>query len=154
MKIIGFLLVLTGLLAGCGGSAVDESSPDAAPAKTEEAPEPIVVTGAIVANDFDWDYVENKLEDGEWCTGRHNYSDLQEGAQVVVKDGEGTKVGLSTLGAGVMTSGAKRCTWEFEVPDVPAGGGVYSLDVAGYVDMGSFTEEQGEEGLVLKVTVD
>jgi hypothetical protein len=79
------------------------------------------------------------------CTGFRGYSDMQQGAQVVVKDGSGNVIGTSQLGTGALsnydpTIGMGTCTLSFAVdnlPDVP----FYSVEVS-HRGAQAFSKEQ------------
>ena len=60
-----------------------------------------------------------------WCSSKtygsgSGYSDLKEGAQVLVLDGAGTTIGTGTLGAGHRApDSTSKCTFDFAVAGVP-----------------------------------
>lgn len=79
------------------------------------------------------------------CEGSGGYSDITAGAQVVVRDGDGTKVGLGVLGPGAWGGGGSGlCVFPFNIQGVPSGGGVYSVEVAGRGEV-AFTEDDAED---------
>lgn len=72
---------------------------------------------------------------GESCSGRGGYADIREGAQVTVTDSTGAVVALSELSDGVVTDnpelqGSKVCEFAFSLRDVPAGRGIYGVEVS------------------------
>jgi hypothetical protein len=72
---------------------------------------------------------------GVECWGNRGYDDIREGAQVTVTDRDGAVLALGRLLAGVVTDdprleGAKTCVFGFTVLAVPAGKGIYGVEVA------------------------
>ena len=59
---------------------------------------------------------------GQTCYGEDGNSDIDEGAQVTIRDGDGTKVALGALGQGI-ARGLRGidCVFPFTVADVPTG---------------------------------
>lgn len=72
---------------------------------------------------------------GQECWGRDGYQDIRDGAAVTVTDPAGKVLAISQLGAGAVAehptiAGAKTCLFEFTVPGVPAGAGIYGIEVS------------------------
>lgn len=71
----------------------------------------------------------------EPCVGEEGFDDIQEGAQVVIRDGDGTTIANSALGPGEATSDSTGpgslwyCVFAFSV-EVPAGEPFYSVEVS------------------------
>ncbi|MFC6017811.1 hypothetical protein ACFP2T_16540 [Plantactinospora solaniradicis] len=74
-----------------------------------------------------------QLSDGEHRTSGDSCTsirqDLQPGGQIVVVDGTGAAVAYADLDPATVVDG--RCGLSFALR-VPAGGGTYGIDVAGY----------------------
>jgi hypothetical protein len=62
------------------------------------------------------------------CRGFGGYSDITEGAQVLVTDASGKVIALGALGAG-NGSGGSECDFTFTVNNVPTGDGTYGVEV-------------------------
>lgn len=73
------------------------------------------------------------LTGGGTCFGDGGYSDLQPGAQVVVRDAQGATVAAGSLGPGARPKGERyrnvMCEFPFTVEGVPSGGDLYSVEV-------------------------
>lgn len=121
--------------ASCG----EESAPaESSTSEAEEQPETVDVYGTLTLTDRSAvNYALNGTK-GEECWGEDGYDDIAGGAQVVIRDSDGTKVGLGELDTGALTEDSDRfyaapCLFPFAVTDVPAGddaGAVYSVEVA------------------------
>lgn len=111
MRRVGIAVAAATLaLAGCGGSGGFE------------------VSGTVDLITFDSSDV---LSLDEGCAGSGGYDDLIEGADVVVRDSNGKKVGVGELGPGETPDEGGGCTWPFKITDVSSGGGdIYSVEVA------------------------
>ncbi len=95
--------------------------------------------------------------EGAPCEPLRGYSDMREGAQVVVSDASGTTLALGTLGQGVIDArqGADmhdpierlsaRCVFTFSVPGVPAGRQFYRLNL-GHRGAPQYTEQELRSG--------
>lgn len=105
------LAVAAMVLTACGGDPTG-SPPTTAPVPT--------LTGTLLlrqeVNEFS----------GAPCGGTGGYSDVREGAQVTVTDGESAIVGVGRLGPGVTQENRRTsatvysyCTFAFSVPSIP-----------------------------------
>lgn len=83
-------LALTLLLVGCGGGQA--------------------ISGTFVLTDSEVAWTSTS------CSGTGGYSDIREGANVVVKDGTGTIIGTAALVSDPVRSSASRCAYTFTVP--------------------------------------
>lgn len=102
-------------------------------------PAPFTVTGAIVVPA---DILSSGQAVGESCATDDGYGDIQAGAQVTVKDAAGTVVAVGRLQAGTVADlygegdmpallgYASKCTFAFNVTNVPAGQQIYSVEVS------------------------
>lgn len=79
----------------------------------DSAPERHSIIGILTLTDTDEFWSE-----GDPCAGSGGYDDIQEGAQVTVRDGEGHVLATSDLLEGVASSDYE-CDFPFAVPDVP-----------------------------------
>lgn len=81
------------------------------------------------------DDVGPKWKTGSGCAGSGGYDDIQGGAQVVVKDRAGTVLAIGELAAGLVDhhptiEDAKICLFLFSVFNVPAGQGIYGVEIS------------------------
>lgn len=98
-------LLASVVLVGCGSAAAPpRSSPTASP-----TPEVQELTGQLTLHDPD------TVAAG--CVGQGGYDDITEGADVVVKDQNGTVVATGSLQAGTAQGG--DCVYPFRVAGVP-----------------------------------
>lgn len=79
---------------------------------------------------------DDTFVEGGFCAGREGFSDLQEGADVVVRDGDDSVIGTNDLQAGEISmtdpSGeAGACSWAFSVNVERAD--FYTVEVSGRV---------------------
>ncbi|MCD7437290.1 hypothetical protein K4B79_03530 [Streptomyces lincolnensis] len=81
------------------------------------------------------------------CTGSDGYDDIFEGAAVTVYDGAGTVIATGQLGDSTLDSD-RTCRFGVAVADVPAGKGVYKVEVShrGTVQL---TETEAQSGASL-----
>lgn len=86
------------------------------------SPAPITVGGAL--------RVPRSLSGGfsQECVTGGGYSDIKEGAQVVITDEANKTIALGHLEGGTL-DGA-RCVFPFSLPDVPAGHRFYGIEVS------------------------
>lgn len=119
-----WLPVLVLSAVACGGGSPTVAPPAPSPS-TSEPPATFTATGTLQLSGGSF------YPKGKPCSGSDGYDDIQAGAQVVVRDGDGTSVGLGSLGPGVSDKRfSVYCVFPFEVPDIPSGGGIYSVEVA------------------------
>lgn len=92
----------------------------------------------------------NRLSTGG-CTGTGGYSDLREGAQVIVTDSVGKTVGVTSLGSGSLVEDQlrMRCSFLFHL-DVPGGLGFYGVEVS-HRGRVQYLESQMREPLSLSI---
>ena len=79
----------------------------------DSSPEPHSIIGILTLTDTDEFWSE-----GDPCAGSGGYDDIQEGAQVTVKDENGHVLATSDLLEGVAASDYE-CDFAFAIPDVP-----------------------------------
>lgn len=94
-----------------------------------ESEEPTEAETLTVAGDLT--LVDSGIEflPGKHCMGMGGYSDMREGAPVVVYASNGDKIAVGALGPGER-DGAVTCIFEFEVPGIPAEHEVLSVEVS------------------------
>lgn len=109
------------LLAGCG-----DSQPKAA--SSSPTPGVFKVQGVISVDAGNTVPSQTEYSDGGDCVLAGGYEDIQTGAQVTVKDQDGTVIGLGALDVGHIQNG--KCQFGFEVPGVPEGRNFYSIEVS------------------------
>lgn len=65
------------------------------------------------------------------CVGidQPGYEDIVEGADIVIRDADGKKVAVGELGPG-RSKPQDACTFSIDVPDVPGGSDIYSIEVS------------------------
>ena len=109
--------VLVLLVFGCSGGGSDNS--DSASDATASEAQTYRVQGSLTLRDGSWDV-------GESCRGSGGYSDITSGAQVVVRNQDGTILATGRLGAGtaVQIPGTTltftgRCEFRFDVRSLP-----------------------------------
>lgn len=122
MKIVLAVLVLVSVVAGCGGES--EKKPD--------EPRAFDVRGRMALTDTDG-FVElgdaGGTSTGTVCAGSGGYDDITEGVQVVVRNSKGEKIALGELARGLVSTEG-QCTFRFNIEDVPASSGLYSIEVS------------------------
>ena len=111
---MGIVIAVGVLLTGCGGGS---DAKDAEP-KVFDVKGTMTLTSESVIGDG-----------GDGCLGSGGYDDMRAGAPVVVFDDAGKKVGIGELEVG-QASSTVRCVFNFTVPEVPAGGKIYSIEVS------------------------
>lgn len=89
------------------------------------------------------------VSEGDTCAGAGGYSDLTEGADIVIRDSDGKKIAIGELGAGSIPDEGAGCDFKFKVDDVPDAGGIYSIEVSHRGEV-SFKKADAD-GLVLTV---
>lgn len=114
-----------GVAYALASDGTDSADADPSPSPS---PQTITVEGAVNLRlgQFTWESSTSA------CWGIRGYSDLRDGAQVVVTDPDGTTVGVSRLEIGSTQferSKAVGCRLIFEVK-VPAGLGFYGIEVS------------------------
>lgn len=115
MKRLVIVAAALGSLVACGGGSEEPAKP-----KTFDVEGTMTLTtsrGVIAA--------------GGGCAGSNGYEDMQAGANVVIFDSTGEKVGIGELEPG--RSGSEptvQCIFDFTVNDIPIKGDIYSVEVA------------------------
>jgi hypothetical protein len=61
------------------------------------------------------------------CVGELGYNDIQGGGQVAITDASGKVLAIGELDAG--ESQGSGCLFHFTVPNVPAGKGIYAIEI-------------------------
>lgn len=146
------------LLSGCGSSAIQVNGAIAVPSAFA-----VTATGESVSMAFSGtDYENWPLEDGGTCIADDGYDDINEGAQVTVKNEAGEVLGVGALSSGVQTGSegfsyqdflreytGAICSFSFSF-EVPGGASFYSLSV-GNDNRGeiTYTAEELAEGVFL-----
>lgn len=134
------VLALLFTLVACGGS--DEPAAESSPSESAE-PETFTVSGVFTLTDsrsVDFDY--DTMSD---CFGIDGYDDIAEGAQVTVRDADGSRVGSGALGEGRLDtfSDTAACSFRFMVYDVPVSEGIYTVEVASRGEINFEREDAG-----------
>jgi hypothetical protein len=117
------------LCTGCGASSNG-------PASLATASPPMSVTGRLDLTALDGSHFNVDLPEGggqdKPCVGYGGYSDINQGAQVTIRDEKGTVVGAGQLGAGTLDVSSKPplCQFTWSVKDVPRGHSYYQLEVS------------------------
>lgn len=125
-------LVALGLLTACSSSHA--SSPGGAATPPQSAPSVIVMAGSVSVTDPDGgakvgaDGTITIEQRGGPCTLSGGFSDIAEGAEVVVSDDAGATLTITTLQAGVFGAN-NMCTFPFSAK-VVAGKKFYGIAVS------------------------
>jgi len=137
-----------GFLATRGDDAPSEGS-DASTAPTPTASDTASTGPATfnISGQLDLQGRDNWLKAAGNCFGIDGYDDIDSGAQVVIRDGDGTKVAIGALEDGYVQDG--DCIFLFFVTDVPEGGGVYSVEVSHRGEVAFSEDEAGVLHLTL-----
>lgn len=125
------LLIGAAAFIATRGENAPSAGADAATTPTPTASDTTASAGPAafnVSGQLDLVGRDNWLKVGGNCFGVDGYDDIDSGAQVVIRDGDGTKVAIGALEDGYVQNG--DCIFLFFVTDVPEGGGVYSVEVA------------------------
>lgn len=146
--LLGLTLTAALLLVGCGGA----SSPSEATTASASPAEPTTITayGSVTlraSSRGDIAYL------AAGCRGTGGYSDLAQGAQVVVQDGSGTTLAIGQLDAGIGESYVApygACQFGFTVPGAPAGKGFYRIEIS-HRGAVNYTEAQLDTSLALTI---
>lgn len=118
------------LIAGCGSK-------------------PLEVKGTLAlsggSQDIHWLMLDSA--DGQPCEGDSGYSDVTQGADVIVRNAKGERVGLGHLGAG--KGSGEACVFSFVVHDVDDSGKLFSVEVGHRGDVSFKRSEARSVGLTL-----
>jgi hypothetical protein len=142
MRLTGMLLVAAIALTGCGGGDDDGAAFTASGTVTLGGP------GRVLFADG--------AGDGDECQGAGDLSGVDEDAEVVVTDADGSKVAVGHLEPGTLAEGSTEmmqlgiafCEFEFSVEDIPGSDGLFTASLEGE----DLTFKQSEsEGLELDV---
>lgn len=115
---IGAPALLLGTALGTGGTLL--LSQVAKPAASPQ-PSAIAVSGSVTLKD-------GFGAEGTACTGNGGFSDIREGAQVVITDAKEATLGVGSLDAGKRDK-AGRCEFAFAL-DIPKGHQFYGIEVS------------------------
>ncbi len=105
------------LLPGCASDPPDVSAP---------SPSTLTVTGKLIVKG---DYPAVQV-DGIMCGTGGGYTDIREGAQVVVTDESAKTIALGRLGKGAWANTTAECIFFFTVTGVPTGLQFYGIEVS------------------------
>ena len=140
---LAFGAIALGAMVGCSsagdGPPSGENSPSSLASEPESTPTSFTANGTIsVPMDpgatAARQGVYNIVLDGV-CVPRVGFSDVHDGAQVVILDPSGTKIAVGALQTGAVVEGATdsvesgRCEYKFQVSDVPTGLSLYSVHI-------------------------
>jgi hypothetical protein len=117
------------LLAGSvyAFTVVNPLIPVARAASPSPAPSTFAVTGQIEVNG---NYRNTDIQNDLRCAMTGGYSDIREGAQVVVTDAASKTIALGQLSYGSWDQNDARCIFLFSVTEVPAGHRFYGIEVS------------------------
>jgi len=87
----------------------------AAAAMASGSAESHTVTGSIELHSSSSSY----LSEGESCSGVGGYSDMNEGAQVTLRNGKDESLAIGQLGSGVYDSTSRACVFKYTLTNVP-----------------------------------
>ncbi|MDO3398075.1 hypothetical protein QWJ41_20295 [Nocardioides sp. SOB44] len=144
MKIVPCLVLLLAVApsAACGGSSGGDT---------------FSISGVVSAIGISKAQVlaADGATEGDMCQGAGTMGAFDEGAEVLVLDADGAKVAVGELSAGKIPEGSSEleqlgfsmCEFIFEVTDIPASDGLFTLQI----DESETTFKQGDESL--KVTI-
>lgn len=107
--------------------------------------DPLTVRGHLTLTDSDINWlVGTEVGDGNACEGMGGYDDIAQGAEVVVRDSQGDRVGVGHLGAG-KGAGESSCRFAFSVSDVDSDSKLLSVEIT---HRGEITFKRAEAGAV------
>lgn len=141
LRLLPPLLLCAVLTTGCGGS---DGSGDSQKAETFNVYGTLTLQASFDGDMSSSSGVSN-IDDVN-CEGEGGFDDIREGAQVVVTDNSGKKLGIGSLEAGKLPEEESSpldfsCEFGFTVTDVPEGKGPYSVEVSKRGDF-AFTESE------------
>lgn len=104
---------------------------------------PLEVKGMLTLSGGDQDIHWLMLDsgDGEPCAGDSGYSDVTKGANVVIRNAKGDRVGLGELTEG--KGAGESCVFRFTVHDVDDSGKLFSVEV-GHRGEATFKRSEAE----------
>lgn len=147
MKIVPCLVVLLAVapIFACGGNSGDDTF------STSGVVSAIGVSKSQVL-------AADGATEGDKCQGAGSMGAFDEGAEAVVLDAEGKKVAVGNLSAGKIPEGSSEfeqlgfsmCKFTFEVADIPASDGLFTLQI----DESETTFKQGDESLEVTISGD
>jgi len=105
----------------------------------DDAPEIFTFGGMFALEDIDGFAVN-----GSHCVGEEGYDDISAGAQVTVYDRSGAVLAIGGLGPGLVDDGY-NCVFRIRVEKVPAGHGLYQVEVS-HRGKVAFSEAEGLAG--------
>lgn len=107
-----------------------------------ETPQTVTFGGTFTLEDDDGITV-----DGSRCFGDEGYDDISTGTQVTVYDRSGKVLAIGDLGPGLVKDGywADTCVFSILVEKVPAGRGLYQIEVSHRGKI-AFSEAKGLAG--------
>ena len=142
---VALALVVVGAAAAVALRQSDDPADQAADASSQDsAPSDFDVSGTFVLHgtgdeSYGWE------KSGAPCEGQEGYSDIVEGAQVVIKNSAGEQIALGGLGPGRTVEDDEwyQCHFDFTIPDVPVDGAIYSVEVTHRGSV-SFSQDQAD----------
>lgn len=148
-------VVVATALAGCGGGGSGESEEDAA----ATGPSTQTIQGELQLTGGVHELFDIGESDEFACAppSDSGYSDIQEGAQVVVRDGEGSTLATSSLEEGRAYGTQSEafqgpCVFSFEVRDVPESD-FYTIEVSHRGEITYSREELESAGWTAELTL-
>lgn len=124
-RILALALVALVVLAGCAQNSEPSQTEPTTAVPTAETPT-FDVSGALTL----YGYGAVNLSGGR-CVGDGGYADIREGAPVVIRDAEGTQLGLGVLDAGDRIGRQYLCDFRFRIDGLPESDATpYSAEVA------------------------
>jgi hypothetical protein len=143
--VLAGVILIGGSIAGfrAFGSVTDSIVKDGTPTlPTIIPPTEFDVTGTVEVDAADYLYDSSE---GDLCWTDGGYTDIEDGAQIEVQNGEGDTLALGTLGTGVMNS-TGDCEFPFTISDIPEGESIYSFRAGNSVRGGmKYTRDQLKE---------
>ena len=155
-KLLGALaiaIIAAAVLVGCGGG---NGEGGASEGRVPAEPETHSLAGKVAVEPTEGEMYQALQvaryigEDG--CVGIGGYSDVQEGAQVVVKDGEGAILAVSSLGAGRIVVPPLACLFPFAVEGIPLRD-FYSIEVSHRGALSYSYADLEARGWIVKLTL-
>ncbi|GAB3424442.1 hypothetical protein [Flindersiella endophytica] len=152
--LLGYLLAAligaagaTGVMFAAGAGAADDHAVTASPTVSASPTKPAAFT---VSGTFTVEAATAAMTsaDGGGCWTDDGYDDIDSGTQVVVRDRHGTTMAIGELGAAERDG--SNCAFSFVVSEVPAGKGIYRIEVSHRGEL-EYTEEQIRTHLELEL---
>lgn len=134
---LGALMAVGLLAAGCGGGGIPaiRSAASTLPIETtastveSEADDPFTLSGLLTLTGTSRNIRAIGMSG---CEGINGYSDIAEGAPVIVYDADGKIIAAGAISDSTLQRGSTtfECLFSFIVTDIPGGAGFYQYEIS------------------------